>query len=123
MQKCFQSEKRCREALLKRRRENSPLCERLLNAGALSQGTTYNELINNVLAKFDGRVEYIAFHVCGKLLFLMILWVVYKIFDGSLMGAENSIDLVYRRIIDVILAAVLLFVAYWIWQIMGEVTG
>jgi hypothetical protein len=67
------------------------------------------------------RVLLFAFPMAGLILFVMILWGGFEMLAGS--ATKKSVDAGKQRITAAIIGFVLLFVSYWIIQIISVVFG
>lgn len=69
------------------------------------------------------RVLLFAFPIAGLILFLMLVWAGFQILSGAFNGGSKSIDAGKQRATTALVGFILLFVAYWVMQIIEVIFG
>ena len=87
-----------------------------------SQGT---ESINSAYftspAGIISRVLLFAFPIAGLILFIMLVWAGFQILMGAFQGGSKAIDAGKQRATTALVGFLLLFVSYWIMQIIETI--
>jgi hypothetical protein len=87
-----------------------------------SQGTAS---INDVYFTSPGgvisRVLLFAFPIAGLILFIMLVWAGFQILMGAFQGGSKAIDAGKQRATTALIGFLLLFVSYWIMQIIETI--
>lgn len=69
------------------------------------------------------RILLFAFPIAGLILFAMIVWAGFQIIMGAASGGSKAIDAGKQRATTAIVGFILLFVAYWVMQIIETIFG